>query len=104
MYVHLGFLLFLFLTGVLLLSIQKSTLQEPFGVFGCSPIPFQTLVKDMLTPAELETWKKDTWGKLTSEQKNAQIHGWDTISCERQHTLRASIVDSKKKRESVDNI
>ena len=87
---------------LLFVSMHTYTI-EPFGIMGCSNIPFEKVHKDTKTQAEYELWKKNEWDKLTPAQKDASIEQWDKASCADQNQMYKSLVDRKKKREAIDN-
>jgi len=60
-------------------------------------------MKDIHTQSEYDEWKKNTWDKYTSEQKNAQIDTVEKASCEQVNAFYKMLVDKKKKREAIDN-
>jgi hypothetical protein len=76
---------------------------EPFGMLGCSKIPFNKFIVDIHTPSEYQEWKKTAWGKLTSKDKNDFINWWDSLPCEKHNSSYNDGVKSRKQREAIEN-
>lgn len=75
---------------------------EHFGVFGCTPIPFDKLLKDMYTSTELEAYLSKNWNDKTANEKNKEIADWDKNSCENQNKTYDMFVAARQKRDTVD--
>jgi hypothetical protein len=88
---------------LLFVSMHTYTI-EPFGIMGCSKIPFGKFIKDTHTQSEYDEWKKNTWDKYKTEDKNAVIDQWDKMTCEQQKGWHKMLDDKKKKREAVDTM
>ena len=96
----------LFVSAIFLLYIllvfSASRSVEGFGVFGCTPVPFDKLLKDMYTPQELADYLKNKWEPKTTNEKNKEIADWDTSSCENQNSTYNMLVTVRQKRDTVD--
>jgi len=88
---------------LILIAFINTPTVENFGVFGCTPIPYDKLLKDIYTKPELIAYLKKDWDDKTADEKNKMIADWDTgFTCENQHVFYDNIVESRKKRESID--
>jgi hypothetical protein len=86
----------------ILLVLSASRSVEGFGVFGCTPVPFDKFLKDMYTPQELANYLKNTWDPKTANEKNKEIAAWDSNSCENQNSTYNMLVAARQKRDTVD--
>jgi len=76
---------------------------EAFGMLECSRIPFDKFIRDIHTPSEYEEWKKNTWSKYTTKDKNDFINWWEnSISCEKLNSSYKDAVKSRKQREAIE--
>jgi len=92
----------LFLLYILLVLSATTQSVEAFGVFGCTPVPYDKLLKDMYTQNELNEYLKKEWTPKTADEKNKMMASWDTSSCENQNSTYNLLVTSRQKRDTVD--
>ena len=100
-------LLYIIIVSVILISIVAYLVpapHEPFGVFGCSPVPFDKVLKDMYTPKELADYLDKNWNTKTSDEKNKAMADWDKVQCESQNELYNMFVEARQKRDTVDKL
>jgi hypothetical protein len=89
--------------GFSVFMLYTSQTIEPFGILGCSKIPFNKFIVDIHTPSEYQEWKKTFWSKTTSEGKNDVINWWDNIPCDKQNSTYNDGVKGRKQREAIEN-
>lgn len=94
----------LFLVYILIVLTATTRSVEAFGVFGCSPVPFDKVLKDMYTPKELTDYLNKNWNDKTPDEKNKAIADWDNTSCDNQNSLYTMFVEGRQKRDTVDKL
>lgn len=100
--VGVSFLLYILIVQTAAAAAATNESVEHFGVFGCTPVPFDKLLKDMYTSTELEAYLSKNWNDKTANEKNKEIADWDKNSCENQNKTYDMFVAARQKRDTVD--